>query len=68
MEKEVKQQLYDQCTLLKAPYREIALEYFYYEISASDIAEKSGKNLKTIQTQIYRARAMLQKKYRKGAD
>ena len=30
-----------------------------------EIAEKTGKNLKTIQTQIYRAKAMLRKFYRK---
>jgi RNA polymerase sigma-70 factor (ECF subfamily) len=68
LETEVKQQLYDRCNLLKKPYREIALDYFYHELSAADIATNSGKNLKTVQTQIYRAKAMLQKKYRKGID
>ncbi len=67
LELEVKKQLSERCNNLKSPYREIAFDYFYRELSAAEIAEKTGKNLKTVQTQIYRARAMLQKTYRKGA-
>jgi len=67
LELEVKKQLSDRCSSLKSPYREIAFDYFYRELSANEIAENTGKNLKTVQTQIYRARAMLQKTYRKGA-
>lgn len=67
MEHEVKRQLSERCNSLKSPYREIALDYFYRELTAAEIAESTGKNLKTVQTQIYRARAMLQKTYRKGA-
>ena len=50
---------------LKEPYRQVALDYFYHEMDAGEMAEKRGKNLKTIQTQIYRAKAMLRKLYRK---
>lgn len=67
LELEVKRQLLEQCNNLKKPYREIALDYFYRELPAAEIAANTGKNLKTVQTQIYRARAMLQKTYRKGA-
>lgn len=67
LEKEIKQQLSDRCNQLKPPYRDIALDYFYHELSAAEIASNTGKNLKTVQTQIYRARALLQKTYRKGA-
>lgn len=67
MELEVKRQLSDRCNKLKTPYREIALDYFYSELSAAEIAENTGKNIKTVQTQIYRAKALLQKAYRKGA-
>jgi RNA polymerase sigma-70 factor (ECF subfamily) len=63
----VKQQLSERCNRLKTPYREIALDYFYNELSAAEIAANSGKNIKTVQTQIYRARALLQRTYRKGA-
>ena len=67
LEQEVKRQLSERCNNLKSPYREIALDYFCRELPAAEIAANSGKNLKTVQTQIYRARAMLQKTYRKGA-
>jgi RNA polymerase sigma-70 factor (ECF subfamily) len=67
LELEVKRQLSERCGNLKSPYREIAMDYFYREISAAEIAANTGKNLKTVQTQIYRARALLQKTYRKGA-
>lgn len=66
LETEVKKQLSDRCNKLKTPYREIALDYFYNELTANEIAANTGKNLKTVQTQIYRARALLQKTYRKG--
>ena len=39
--------------------------YFYDEKKAEEIAAEQGKNIKTIQTQIYRARAMLRKIYEK---
>lgn len=64
---EIKEQLEERCNSLKAPYRDIAMDYFYRELSAAEIAANTGKNLKTVQTQIYRARALLQKNYRKGA-
>lgn len=67
LETEIKQQLSERCNKLKTPYREIALDYFYSELSPAEIAKNTGKNLKTVQTQIYRARALLQKTYRKGA-
>ncbi|HWT73406.1 MAG TPA: RNA polymerase sigma factor [Mobilitalea sp.] len=67
LEAEVRRQLSERCNSLKSPYREIALDYFYRELSAAEIAANTGKNLKTVQTQIYRARALLQKNYRKGA-
>lgn len=67
LELEAKRQLSERCKNLKSPYREIAMDYFYKEISAIEIAANTGKNLKTVQTQIYRARALLQKSYRKGA-
>jgi RNA polymerase sigma-70 factor (ECF subfamily) len=67
LENEVKRQLSERCNNLKSPYREIALDFFCRELTAAEIAENTGKNLKTVQTQIYRARAMLQKTYRKGA-
>ena len=64
-EQDVRQQLYDCCMRLKSPYREAALDYFYYEMDIGQMAKKTGKNIKTLQTQVYRAKAMLQKMIRK---
>ncbi len=66
LEREARRQLSERCNRLKSPYREVALDYFFRELSPTEIAENTGKNLKTVQTQIYRARALLQKNYRKG--
>ncbi len=66
LEDEVRKQLYKRCSNLKAPYKDIAIDYFYNELTAKEIAEKTDKKLKTVQSQIYRARAMLRKKYLEG--
>lgn len=49
------------CEQLKTPYREVALDHFCEELSVPEIAGKTNKNPKTIQTQLYRARSMLKK-------
>lgn len=68
LETETKQQLYERCNCLKSPYREVAMDYFYKELHPTEIADVTGKKLKTVQTQIYRAKEMLQKKYRRESD
>lgn len=68
LEKEVREELYRSCRELRPPYDEIALDYYYREMSAEEIARKREKNPKTVQTQIYRARGMLRKLYRKGGS
>lgn len=65
LDSEVRDQLYRCCCQLNPPYREVALDYFYHEMEISEIVAKTGKNIKTLQTQIYRAKAMLKKLYRK---
>lgn len=65
IEQEVKSRLYEYCNKLKPPYDEISKEYYLEEMTATQIAEKRHVNLKTVQTQIYRARSMLQKLYGK---
>ncbi len=65
IEEEVKNTLRQQCERLKPPYDEIARAYYLEERSPKEIAMKQGKNVKTIQTQIYRARQMLKKFYGK---
>lgn len=50
---------------LKPPYGEIALAYYVKEKTPKEIADERKTNIKTIQTQIYRAREMLKIEYRK---
>lgn len=65
MEKESRVRLLEECKKLKKPYDEVATMYFYEEKTAEQIAKVKQKKLKTIQTQVYRARDMLRKAYRK---
>ena len=54
------------CMQLKSPYKEVAYAHFCREISVPEIAQQTGKNPKTVQTQLYRARAMLKKMLERG--
>lgn len=65
MDEEIHRRLYENCQSLSEPYRERALDYFYYEKTMAEIAQESGTPLKTVQTQIYRARDKLRKIYGK---
>lgn len=56
---EAEQRMQLLCKKLKEPYQSIARDCFIGEKSPREIAEQSGKNIKTVQTQIYRAKAML---------
>ena len=61
LERDTEKRLEDFCKSLKEPYRSIAVAYFCEHLSAQEISDRTGKNLKTTQTQIYRAKAMIQK-------
>ena len=61
LRRESKEYVYTVCQSLKSPYKEIATEHFYREKTAREIAEESEKGIKTVQTQIYRAKAMIRK-------
>lgn len=61
LQQESKEHVYTICQSLKSPYREVATEHFYKEKTAKEIAGETGKGVKTIQTQIYRAKAMIKK-------
>lgn len=65
LEEEIKSQLAQRCQELKPPYSEVARDYYLMELTPREIAAKRGKSIKTIQTQIYRARQMLKKIYGK---
>lgn len=65
LEEEVKERLLDYCRQLRPPYDEIAKAVYYEEKKADEIAKERGENIKTVWTQIYRARDMLRKLYGK---
>ena len=65
LENEVKERLLEYCGRLKPPYNEIAKSVYYDEKKAVEIAKERNENVKTVQTQIYRARDMLRKIYGK---
>ena len=54
-------QVYALIQQLKSPYREVAVSHFCMQLSVAEIARQTGKNPKTIQTQLYRSKAMLKK-------
>lgn len=56
------------CRRLKEPYQSIAAAYFLDEENPQEIAERTGKNVKTVQTQIYRAKAMLKKMWKEESS
>ena len=58
---EVMENLKNSCRQLSSPYDEVAYMHFVDGMTAKEIAERTDRNLKTIQTQIYRAKEMLKK-------
>ena len=65
MEKELAEELYRACSGLKPPYKEVALAYYCRGRTAAQIAASQEKKKKTVQTQIRRAKGMLQKHLKK---
>lgn len=65
LDRDFRQNLKKHCEGLSPPYDEIAYLFFYEEKKPKEIAELLQKNVKTIQTQIYRARSTLKKIYEK---
>lgn len=53
------------CEKLPMPYGDVAHRFFIQGCTAKQIADQKGMNVKTIQTQIYRAREMLKKSIRR---
>lgn len=47
------------CARLKDPYNKIATDYFCNNRKLSEIAQETGQNIKTLQTQLYRAKGLL---------
>ena len=66
IDEDVRKRLLYLCSKLKPPYDSIAKNFYYEEKTAEEIADGQGKNVETVQTQIYRAREMLKDLYRIG--
>jgi RNA polymerase sigma-70 factor (ECF subfamily) len=67
IEDEIRQKIADCCDRLKPPYDEIARAFYLEDRSPTEIANTGNRKLKTVQTQIYRARDMLRKIYNEEA-
>ena len=65
MGKAVMKDVEDACKNLPKPYGDVALNHFIHGLTAKEIADEKKISLKTIQTQIYRAREMLKKSIRR---
>ena len=65
MGKAVMKDVEDACKNLPKPYGDVALKHFIQGLTAKEIADEKKISLKTIQTQIYRAREMLKKSIRR---
>ena len=47
------------CGRLKEPYRTVATSYFCGNVKLSQLSRTTGQNLKTLETQLYRAKKLL---------
>lgn len=63
--KDIMQEVENAVQNLDEPYRKVAWQHFIEGKSAKEISFENDVGIKTIQTQIYRARSMLKKKIRK---
>lgn len=61
VQNDIQNRLLHICSLLKEPYKTVAINHFYYGLSILEISKTTGKNIKTLQTQIYRAKAFVKK-------
>ncbi len=63
--REVMDELERCCGMLSPPYDKVARMHFVEGMPVKEIAEQTGVGVSTIKTQIYRAREMLKKSFRK---
>lgn len=62
LEEELMEGLRAACRELKPPYGQVAYDYYCLGHTAKEIAQSEDKKLKTVQTQLARAKKMLQKR------
>ncbi|WP_251862123.1 sigma-70 family RNA polymerase sigma factor [Clostridium sp. Marseille-Q2269] len=59
VKKNAMERIYAVCNKLKEPYKTVAISYFCKDIKLSHLAKKTGKNIKTLETQLYRSKKLL---------
>lgn len=59
VEKDTSKRVKQLCQKLKEPYKKVALSYFCDNKKLSELANDTGQSLKTLQTQLYRAKGLL---------
>jgi RNA polymerase sigma-70 factor (ECF subfamily) len=59
LESDAEERVHKVCQKLKEPYKTVATSYFCKNVKLSDIAKDKGQSLKTLQTQLYRAKKLL---------
>ena len=57
--KDIEERVHGLCRKLKEPYKTVAINYFCKGLKLSEVAGTTGQNLKTLQTQLYRAKQLL---------
>lgn len=66
--KDEAQQLESEIRALKEPYHMVAILFFIEERSVDEISKSLSRPAKTVHTQLYRAKKILQEKIRKGGE
>lgn len=59
MQKDISQRIHILCGRLREPYKTTATRYFCDNVKLSEQARDTGQNLKTLETQLYRAKKLL---------
>jgi RNA polymerase sigma-70 factor, ECF subfamily len=59
MEIDTDERVHNLCERLKEPYKTVAISYFCNNLKLSELARNTGQSLKTLQTQLYRAKKLL---------
>lgn len=59
VKKNTMERIHSVCNKLKEPYRTVAVSYFCKDIKLSHLAKKTGKNIRTLETQLYRSKKLL---------
>lgn len=59
MGKDTAERLHTLCSKLREPYKTTAIRYFCENVKLSQLSQDTGQNLKTLETQLYRAKKLL---------